>query len=410
MNLATVAAGEGYAGLGAQRTAGRNSSDSERAALINEQWDEVFGGIPGNATSGRLHGELGPNDGWYVNAEGVTQRTYKIPSHTEGELPTLVIQARDEPPQQSTAGSAAELLGPDFQMQPTSAVNQPVNSEVWNDEAPAGGTIFDLANRNAATVKTAISAQGWRDLFNSLSTPYYNAAMGESGHADMVVQPNVAQTQSGLRTLGAAVSMGVDAYGNTLAVGAGSLMGRAARVGNAERLAVEGTASYHQTTNLWTPNASGARTMAEARTIAENNGAYLADDVHFIPVADALYDSKFGNSYATYGRFTVSDPNAPVMWKASSSTSSGIADSTGRINVWVRQSVLESDQAITAVLGHETFEIEALRPAFQQNGGALPAKTYSNLVRPGVPNNIHWQAVDFGDQLVRDMLGLGGKP
>ena len=150
--------------------------------------------------------------------------------------------------------------------------------------------------------------------------------------------------------------------------------------------------------------------MAEARAIAEDNGAYIADDVHFIAVEDTLYDGKFGNSYATYGRFTVSDPNATVMWKASSTTGSGIADSTGRINVWVRQSVLDSDQAITAVLGHETYEIEALRPVFQQNGGAITANSYSNLVRPGVPNNIHWQAVDFGDQLVRDMLGLGGNP
>jgi hypothetical protein len=183
-----------------------------------------------------------------------------------------------------------------------------------------------------------------------------------------------------------------------------------AGIGSTESLTVEGTASYHQTTGLWTPNAGGARTMAEARAIAENNGAYIADDVHFIPVEDSLYDSKFGNSYATYGRFTVSDPSAPVMWKASSTTGSGIADSTGRINVWVRQSVLDSDQAITAVLGHETYEIEALRPVFQQNGGALTANNYSNLVRPGVPNNIHWQAVDFGDQLVRDMLGLGGNP
>jgi hypothetical protein len=72
-------------------------------------------------------------------------------------------------------------------------------------------------------------------------------------------------------------------------------------------MTVEGTASYHQTTSLWTPNPGGARTMAEARAIAEENGAYIADDVHFIPVKDSLYDSKFGNSYATYGRFTVSD-------------------------------------------------------------------------------------------------------
>ncbi|MFC4158773.1 hypothetical protein [Chitinimonas lacunae] len=174
------------------------------------------------------------------------------------------------------------------------------------------------------------------------------------------------------------------------------------------RLSIEGTASYHQTIHLWTPNAGGPRTMAEARAIAENNGVYIADDVHFVSVDDALYDAKFGNSYATYGRFNVEGTNSPVMWKASSSTTGGVADASGRINVWVRQSVMDSDYSITAVLGHETYEIEALRTMFQQNGGAMRAGQYLDQVKPGVPNNIHWQAVDFGDQLVRDMLGLGG--
>jgi len=57
-------------------------------------------------------------------------------------------------------------------------------------------------------------------------------------------------------------------------------------------------------------------------------------------------------------------------------------DHTGKINVWVRRSVLDSDQAITAVLSHETFEIEALREIFQKNGGSLPAGTYRDLTRP----------------------------
>lgn len=96
------------------------------------------------------------------------------------------------------------------------------------------------------------------------------------------------------------------------------------------------------------------------------------------------------------------------MWRATRASSGGIADASGKINVWVRKSVLDSDRAITAVLGHETYEIEVLRPIFQQNGGALLANKYFDMVRPGVPGNTHWKAVDFGDELVRNMIGKGG--
>ncbi|MCQ4167610.1 hypothetical protein [Tahibacter harae] len=168
-------------------------------------------------------------------------------------------------------------------------------------------------------------------------------------------------------------------------------------------MAFGGTASYHQTTHLWKPNPNGPRTIAEARQIAENNGAYIEDDLHFISVPDEQYAKQFGDSYASFGQVDFQSGTQIVPWRAPNATTDAIANHTGKINVWVRQSVLGSDKAITAVLSHESFEIEALREIFQKNGGALPVITYKDLVRPGSADNPHWQAVDHGDELVRKM-------
>jgi len=164
-----------------------------------------------------------------------------------------------------------------------------------------------------------------------------------------------------------------------------------------------GTASYHQTTHLWKPNPGGQRTMAEAREIAEANGAYISDDIHFIAVPDQTYEKYYGESYASFGRIEARSRSEMIPWRWQVATSRAITDQSGRINVWVRQSVLESDAAITAVLGHETFEIETLREIFQKNGGSIPAGAYEDLTRPGRADNPHWQAVDHGDELARRM-------
>ncbi|WP_386071323.1 hypothetical protein ACFJIW_12010 [Tahibacter sp. UC22_41] len=138
------------------------------------------------------------------------------------------------------------------------------------------------------------------------------------------------------------------------------------------------------------------------------NGAHIEDDIHFIPVSDDIYAQRFGDSYASFGRVPILSGETRVPWRASSPTTQAVMDHTGKINVWIRQSVLDSDQAITAVISHETFEIEALREIFQRNGGSLPAATYRDLTRPGKADNPHWQAVDYGDELVWKMLD-GGK-
>ena len=168
---------------------------------------------------------------------------------------------------------------------------------------------------------------------------------------------------------------------------------------------ISGTANYHQTVHEWVDNPDGPRTIAEARIIAENNGAPIDDDMHFIRLTDTDFDAMFGNAYAGYGRFRVRSDNDLIRWKSASGHS--LLDASGKINIWVRASILDSDRAITAVLAHEAYEIEALRVAFAKNGGALKSKQYEDLIKIDVPGNFHWNAAEFGDQLVRDMIQQG---
>lgn len=168
---------------------------------------------------------------------------------------------------------------------------------------------------------------------------------------------------------------------------------------------ISGTANYHQTVSDWVDNPDGPRSIAEARQIAENNGAPVHDDMHFIACQDLIFDDLIGEAYAVYGRFSVRSEDELILWKSKSGHS--FVDPTDKINIWVRESVLRSDRAITAVFAHEAYEIEALRSEFAKNGGALRARRYEDLVKVGVPGNFHWRAADFGDQLVRLMIQQG---
>jgi len=168
---------------------------------------------------------------------------------------------------------------------------------------------------------------------------------------------------------------------------------------------IGGTANFHETVEDWIDNPDGPRTMAQARIIAENNGAPIEDDMHFIPVPDAWFDENFGNAYAIYGRLSAHRANELILWKSKSGHS--FLDPDDKINIWVRESVLRSDRAITAVLAHEAYEIEALRLEFAKNGGGLHVRRYEDLIKVNVPGNFHWKAAGFGDELVRKMIEQG---
>jgi hypothetical protein len=69
----------------------------------------------------------------------------------------------------------------------------------------------------------------------------------------------------------------------------------------------------------------------------------------------------------------------------------------GEAVVRVRQSVLESDRGLSAVLGHEYFEINGL--------AGRGAMQYGDI--NGAIDGLHNQAVNYGDNIVRQMINGG---
>jgi hypothetical protein len=157
---------------------------------------------------------------------------------------------------------------------------------------------------------------------------------------------------------------------------------------------IKGAAFRHQT--KWAPNAAGPRSVDDALRLADDYGIYIADDVNIRFVDDAFYDrqfGKYGDSYASYGHIEVGNPNQQLTWRST------LADKDGNVNIYVRNSVLDSDESIVAVLHHETHEVEALRDIFAKRV-SLSAREYSRLINDSTPGNLHWEAVDVGDQAV----------
>ena len=72
----------------------------------------------------------------------------------------------------------------------------------------------------------------------------------------------------------------------------------------------------------------------------------------------------------------------------------------GKLVVKLRSSVLDSDERILAVLGHEMHEINALRDMLTERARIAGAELIA-LTEPNHPGNLHDQAWDVGDRLVR---------
>jgi hypothetical protein len=164
---------------------------------------------------------------------------------------------------------------------------------------------------------------------------------------------------------------------------------------------VRPTARTHQT-EPWAPRQAGPRSLAEAVALG---GQHLAQANQ--PGLEAIPD---------YIQFVVTDANIPedayasYLWLGEMAEDATVAwndcvhDRTGKLPVRIRPVVLESDEAIVAVIAHEVYEIVALRAAFAERG-VLTAREVYEHISPEVPGNLHHQAVAFGDQLVRAMRG-----
>ena len=72
----------------------------------------------------------------------------------------------------------------------------------------------------------------------------------------------------------------------------------------------------------------------------------------------------------------------------------------------VSKDILDSDEAIVAVVAHEMHELNSLRKIFEERQ-TLPAEELGRLINPGHKGNLHDQAWDIADQLVGRMRKEG---
>jgi hypothetical protein len=76
------------------------------------------------------------------------------------------------------------------------------------------------------------------------------------------------------------------------------------------------------------------------------------------------------------------------------------------IAVKVSKDILDSDEAIVAVMAHEMHELNGLRKIFAERE-TLPVEELGRLINPGHKGNLHDQAWDVADAAVARMRGAG---
>jgi hypothetical protein len=104
------------------------------------------------------------------------------------------------------------------------------------------------------------------------------------------------------------------------------------------------------------------------------------------------------DSYAQYmGRDFL--PGQRVSWEQFYNRYDNIA-------VKVFKDILDSDEAIVAVIAHEMHELNGLRKIFAERQ-TLPVEELHRLINPGYKGNLHDQAWDVADAAVARMRGAG---
>lgn len=146
----------------------------------------------------------------------------------------------------------------------------------------------------------------------------------------------------------------------------------------------------------------GTRTPEQAKEILARAGIDAPlDEYNFIPLDNDSFTNIVVNqtgrdAYASYG---IIPPGAKhVSFREH-------IQSSGKVPVYVRDDVFDSDESIVQILGHEVFEIEELRYVAHT---PISVKQYNNLVGDGIYDNLHYNAVLEGDDLLRAYRKLEG--
>jgi hypothetical protein len=142
----------------------------------------------------------------------------------------------------------------------------------------------------------------------------------------------------------------------------------------------------------WRANPGGkTRTIEEAIDIATRQGVVIPQDVHFS--IDQIGD--LGADLTARGPRVDKPEGSLVCW------SDLVHDRTGKVPFRIWPGILNSDEAIVAVLAHEMHELEQLREILQE--GRTTIEEFIGLTCPGNPGNLHDEAWEVADKLVERM-------
>ena len=144
----------------------------------------------------------------------------------------------------------------------------------------------------------------------------------------------------------------------------------------------------------WRSNPDGkTRTIEEACQIARHWGVVIPDYVFF-----AIDKYGWLDADTTAKTTTFKEPAGTMIY-----WSSLFHKHTRKIPFLIRRDIMRSDEAIVAVIGHEIYELEEMRKAFEENGA--PIEHWLAEAHPDNEGNFHCQAWDYADELVARMRG-----
>ncbi len=148
-------------------------------------------------------------------------------------------------------------------------------------------------------------------------------------------------------------------------------------------------------TLTWRPNPDGqARTIEEAIEVAKQNGVRIPADIAFF--VDEFAD--LGPNITARGPNVTKPTGGQVVW------SDLVHDRTGKVPFLIRPDIPRSDEAIVAVIAHEVHEIQEFRKVVGRRGW-ITIEEFIAHHAPDNPGNLHDEAWDLADALVRRMRG-----
>lgn len=141
----------------------------------------------------------------------------------------------------------------------------------------------------------------------------------------------------------------------------------------------------------WNRNPDGAiRSITEAVEIAKARGVVIPEYVAFF-----LDELCWLDEHTTArGPKITKAAGSIVVWE-------DLLNRFGKVPFIVRRDIMESDEAIVAVIAHEVHELQGLMPLLCHGG--ITIEEFGAHTSPTNPGNLHFEAWDVADEIVEEM-------